>query len=168
MSSVETNSGEEASGSSHPAPISPLVPEILTIPEVVCGVSQIDTVAKGYVTVGDDVSEDKQPAKQSDSGKEAEGEGASVSTQSNREVEFVKKPGEFTTEVFKIEIRNLPRYSGYKVSADVSWIEVSHCNTVLATEKTDGGVRIEASQDQDDAQRHVRLRHFQMRGGQEG
>jgi len=34
----------------------------------------------------------------------------------NSEVEFVKKPGEFTTEVFKIEIRNLPRYVGYKVT----------------------------------------------------
>jgi len=37
-------------------------------------------------------------------------------THNSSEAEFVKKPGEFTTEVFKIEIRNLPRYVGYKVT----------------------------------------------------
>jgi len=56
---------------------------------------------------------EKHP-EQGDSCKELE-EDASVSVQNDSEVEFVKKPGEFTTEVFKIEIRNLPRYSGYKV-----------------------------------------------------
>jgi len=41
---------------------------------------------------------------------------ASSQVHNNSEVEFIKKPGEFTTEVFKIEIRNLPRYVGYKVT----------------------------------------------------
>ena len=45
---------------------------------------------------------------------------ASTIAQNNSEVEFVKKPGEFTTEVFKIEIRNLPRYAGYKVTNTIS------------------------------------------------
>ena len=44
-------------------------------------------------------------------------EDVKLSAQDDEEVKFVKKPGEFTTEVFKIEIRNLPRYSGYKVNA---------------------------------------------------
>ena len=64
-----------------------------------------------------DVSEDKNPSNQGDTCREMEEEGVSASMQSSREMIFVKKPGEFTTEVFKIEIRNLPRYAGYKVSA---------------------------------------------------
>ena len=51
---------------------------------------------------------------------------ANAIEQNNSEVVFVKKPGEFTTEVFKIEIRNIPRYAGYKVHA--CW----YCNRPLA------------------------------------
>ncbi len=114
MSSGATNSGE---GASQPSLVDPLVPEIQAIPEVATGVSEIDTItAKVNAIVEHEVSEGKQPG---DTCKEVKEE---VSTQTNREIEFVKKPGEFTTEVFKIEIRNLPRYSGYKVSvADISW-----------------------------------------------
>jgi len=50
---------------------------------------------------------------------------ANAIEQNNSEVVFVKKPGEFTTEVFKIEIRNIPRYAGYKVH--VCW----YCNMTI-------------------------------------
>ena len=56
-------------------------------------------------------------------------EDVKLSAQDDGEVEFVKKPGEFTTEVFKIEIRNLPRYSGYKVSIGMQiHISVMKCD----------------------------------------
>ena len=81
-------------------------------------------------------------------------EDANVLTQSNsKDVEFVKKPGEFTTEVFKIEIRNLPRYAGYKVSVhDSSFKTGCVAMWCVAIEKTAGGFGTETGQDQNDAQ----------------
>ena len=144
MSSGAMDSGE---GAVQPAPIDPLVSEISqTVPEVVTGVSEIErTAAKINTTIDHDVSEDIKPSNQGDTCRETEEEGVSVSMQANREMEFVKKPGEFTTEVFKIEIRNLPRYAGYKVSAADNKLE--NYKISVATEKAAGRVRIEAGQD---------------------
>ena len=86
-------------------------------PEVLTAVPELDTVSQeANTTVGrpepkisKDIDKQQLQGLGEDVCKEAE-EGKDM-----REMEFVKKPGEFTTEVFKIEIRNLPRYSGYKV-----------------------------------------------------
>ena len=93
------------------------VGDMQKVPEVLTAVPEVDTVSQeAGTTVGRSepkISEgiDQQPLQGlgEDICKEAEEE------KGTREMEFVKKPGEFTTEVFKIEIRNLPRYSGYKV-----------------------------------------------------
>lgn len=107
-----------STGANQPEAVNPLVPELQTVPEVASALSEmeaavqeVDTTVKSPDHV---VSGDKQP-EQDGSCRELV-EDANVSTQNDSEVKFVKKPGEFTTEVFKIEIRNLPRYSGYKVT----------------------------------------------------
>ena len=87
------------------------VPEVLTaVPEVET-VSQEagTTVGRSEPKISEDIDQQPLQGLGEDICKEAEEE------KDTREMEFVKKPGEFTTEVFKIEIRNLPRYSGYKV-----------------------------------------------------
>lgn len=84
-----------------PADVSPSLPEIESVPEVVTTLPEVE---KETIEV--------DPEDKDDTSREIGGD------KNQSEVEFVKKPGEFTTEVFKIEIRNLPRYSGYKVRAD--------------------------------------------------
>ena len=98
------------------ADISQSVVEMQKAPEVLTAVPEVDTVVEEADTTvrspEREIAEDaKQPVQeQSDDINKEDEEG-----KDKHGGEFVKKPGEFTTEVFKIEIRNLPRYSGYKV-----------------------------------------------------
>ena len=107
------------------------VGDMQKVPEVLTAVPEVDTVSQEAVTtvgrpepkISEDI--DQQPLQGlgedickegEDICKEAEDICKEAEEEKDmREMEFVKKPGEFTTEVFKIEIRNLPRYSGYKV-----------------------------------------------------
>lgn len=92
------------------------VAEMQKEPEVLTTVPEVDTVLEeADITVGSPEHEISEHIEQL---VEEQGDDICRETEEEKdkhEVEFVKKPGEFTTEVFKIEIRNLPRYSGYKV-----------------------------------------------------
>ena len=101
-----------------------IVPEVITEADTI--VPEVDNTEG---SPDHEASEDKQ-SEQDDTSKELV-EDADGSTHNDGEVEFVKKPGEFTTEVFKIEIRNLPRYSGYKVSVEA--MQTSPSSPVLCS-----------------------------------
>ena len=91
------------------ADISQFAAEMQKSSEVLPTMPKVDTVLD--TTLGSSEHEDiEQPVLEHVKADDICGE-----TDEEKDKEFVKKPGEFTTEVFKIEIRNLPRYSGYKV-----------------------------------------------------
>ena len=91
-------------------------------PDDVPTVSDIETVITPGVNATESdpdheiLEKQQQQIEEGNVQKDLEEDARALAQRDDGVVGYVKKPGEFTTEVFKIEIRNLPRYSGYKVS----------------------------------------------------